>query len=119
MKKRQVVIIGGGPAGRTLVDMLQTSDQNESVTLIKDERINANRCAVPYGIPDEKPLEKFQIPNELLMDNGAALVIGRVARIDTINKAFSKAAGDRYPYDDLVCSFFLGRQLDTWRQNHL
>jgi NADH dehydrogenase len=104
VKKRQVVIIGGGPAGRTIVHMLHTSDQNMSVTLIKDERINANRCAVPYGISDEKPLEKFQIPNALVTDYGAALVIDRVARIDTINKAVFMAAGDRYPYDDLVLS---------------
>ncbi len=104
VKKRQVVIIGGGPAGRTIVHMLHTSDQNVSATLIKDERINANRCAVPYGIPDEKPLEKFQIPNALVTDYGAALVIDRVARIDTINKSVYTAAGDRYPYDDLVLS---------------
>ncbi len=104
VKKRQVVIIGGGPAGRTIVHMLHTSDQNVSATMIKDERINANRCAVPYGIPDEKPLEKFQIPNALVTDYGAALVIDRVARIDTINKSVYTAAGDRYPYDDLVLS---------------
>jgi NADH dehydrogenase len=104
MKKRQVVIIGGGPAGRTLVHMLHASDQEMSVTLIKDEPINANRCAVPYGIPDEKPLEKFQIPNALITDFGAALVIDRVAKIDTANNTVFTASGDEYPYDDLVLS---------------
>ncbi|MGA6924313.1 MAG: hypothetical protein WBY88_01460 [Desulfosarcina sp.] len=43
--------------------MLHNSGQNMTVTLIKDEAIKSNRCGVPYGIPDEKPLEKFQIPN--------------------------------------------------------
>ena len=104
MKKRQVVIIGGGPAGRTLVHMLHTSDQNMSVTLIKDERINANRCAVPYGIPDVKPLEKFQVPNALVTDFGAKLVIDRVEKIDTDKKHIVTSAGDGYPYDDLVLS---------------
>ncbi len=104
MKKRQIVIIGGGPAGRTLVHMLHASDQEMSVTLIKDEPINANRCAVPYGIPDEKPLEKFQIPNALITDFGAALVIDRVAKIDTANNTVFTASGDGYPYDDLVLS---------------
>jgi NADPH-dependent 2,4-dienoyl-CoA reductase/sulfur reductase-like enzyme len=36
--------------------------------------------------------------------NGADLVIDRVARIDTSNKQDDTAAGDRYPYDDLVLS---------------
>ena len=104
MKKRQVVIIGGGPAGRTLVHMLHASGQKMSVTLIKDEKINANRCAVPYGIPDEKPLEKFQIPNTLVTDFGAKLVIDRVEKIDTIKKQVFTAAGGGYPYDELVLS---------------
>ena len=104
MKKRQVVIIGGGPAGRTLVHMLHASGQKMSVTLIKDEKINANRCAVPYGIPDEKPLEKFQIPNALVTDFGAELVVDRVEKIDTIKKQVFTAAGGGYPYDDLVLS---------------
>ncbi len=86
MKKRQVVIIGGGPAGRTIAQMLHTSDQNLCVTLIKDERINENRCAVRFGIPNKNPLEKFQIPNALVTDYGAELVIDRVERIDTIHQ---------------------------------
>jgi NADH oxidase (H2O2-forming) len=102
LEKRHVVIIGGGPAGRTTVHTLHGSGQDLSVTLIKDEAINVNRCAVPYGIPDEKPLEKFQIPNLLVTDFGAQLVIGRAARIDTVNKQVFTAAGDGYRYDDLV-----------------
>jgi NADH oxidase (H2O2-forming) len=104
LKKRNVVIVGGGPAGRTIVHMLHSAGQNMSVTLIKDESINVNRCAVPYGIPDEKPLEKFQIPNTLVTDYGAALVIDRVAKIDTKAKQVFTATGAGYPYDDLVLS---------------
>jgi len=104
MKKRQVVIIGGGPAGRTIVHLLHGSSQKMSVTLIKDEKINANRCAVPYGIPDVKPLEKFQVPNALVTDFGAKLVIDRVEKIDTDKKQIVTSVGDGYPYDDLVLS---------------
>lgn len=104
MEKRDVVIIGGGPAGRTIVHMLHHSGQDMSVTLIKDEKINVNRCAVPYGIPDQKPLEKFQISNTLVTDFGAELLIDRVTEIDTHNKRVVTANGSAYEYTHLVLS---------------
>jgi NADH oxidase (H2O2-forming) len=50
METRDVVIIGGGPAGRTIVHMLHASGKELSIVMIKDEKINVNRCAIPYGI---------------------------------------------------------------------
>ena len=80
MQPRDVVIIGGGPAGRVIVHALHTQNSGMSVTLIKDEQINVNRCAVPYGIPPDKPIEKFQIPNQLVTDFGAELEEGKRVR---------------------------------------
>lgn len=102
MEKRDVVIIGGGPAGRVVVHALHTAGAGLSVTLIKDEEINVNRCAVPYGIPDEKPLEKYQIPNTLVTDFGAELVIDRVTGIDTAGRVLTTAGGRSFQYGDLV-----------------
>ncbi len=59
-KKQDVVIIGGGPAGRTIVHMLNAAEKNLSITLIKDEPVNVNRCAVPYGIDGKKPIENIR-----------------------------------------------------------
>ena len=102
MEKRDVIIIGGGPAGRTIVHMLHASGNTMSVTLIKDEKINANRCAVPYGIPEKKPLEKFQIPNTLVTDFGVDLVIDSVKKIDTAKKKVFTTKGRTYGYRHLV-----------------
>ena len=46
MKKRDVVIIGGGPAGRVIVHTLHAQERGLSITLIKDEEINVNRRTV-------------------------------------------------------------------------
>jgi NADH oxidase (H2O2-forming) len=102
MEKRDVVIIGGGPAGRTIVHMLHASGRNMSVTLIKDEPTNANRCAIPYGIPPGKQIEKFQIPNQLVTDFGAELVVDRVTKIDTVQKQVHTLGGETYRYTHLV-----------------
>ncbi len=102
MQQRDVIIIGGGPAGRTIVHMLHNSDQKFSVTLIKDERINANRCAVPYGISGQKPIETFQVPNTLITDFGAELIVDRVTEIDLNARRVQTAGGQAFGYRHLV-----------------
>jgi NADH oxidase (H2O2-forming) len=102
MEDRDVVIIGGGPAGRTIVHMLHASGRKLSVTLIKNEATNANRCAIPYGISGSKPIEKFQIPNELVTEFGAELVVDRVSKIDPAEKLVYTAGGQTFRYADLV-----------------
>jgi len=102
MQPRDVVIIGGGPAGRVIVHALHTQNSGMSVTLIKDEQINVNRCAVPYGIPPDKPIEKFQIPNQLVTDFGAELVVDHAEKIDTQRKQVHTRNGQKYGYKHLV-----------------
>ena len=102
MQQRDVVIIGGGPAGRVIVHALHSQNSSKSVTLIKDEEINVNRCAVPYGISDNKPIEKFKIPNKLVTDFGAELVVYSAVKIDTNRKQVHTQNGQSYGYQDLV-----------------
>ena len=102
MDKQDVVIIGGGPAGRTIVHMIHAANKGMSVTLIKDEPVNVNRCAVPYGIDGKKPIEKYQIPNSLVTDFGATLVVDRVEKIDPASKTVHTKNGKTYGYQHLV-----------------
>jgi NADH oxidase (H2O2-forming) len=102
MQKRDVVIIGGGPAGRVIVHALQAQNSGMSVTLIKDEAINVNRCAVPYGIPQDKPIGKFQIPNQLVTDFGAELIVDHAVKIDTQQKQVHTRKDQKYGYKHLV-----------------
>ena len=99
---KKVVIIGGGPAGRLVVHALHKSNQEFDVTLIKDEEINANRCAVPYGISDKKPVEKFCISNTLVTDFGAKLVLDTVESIDKDEQSVTTITGQTFAYDHLV-----------------
>ena len=101
-KKQDVVIIGGGPAGRTIVHMLNAAEKNLSITLIKDEPVNVNRCAVPYGIDGKKPIEKYQIPNSLVTDFGAGLLIDSVKKIDTDQKIIYTENDNSIGYEHLV-----------------
>ena len=99
---KKVVIVGGGPAGRLIVHALHKSAKKFDVTLIKDEEINANRCAVPYGISDKKPVDKFCIPNTLVTDFGAKLVLDYVESIDKNEQSVTTTTGQKFTYDYLV-----------------
>jgi NADH oxidase (H2O2-forming) len=102
MKKRDVIIIGGGPAGRVIVHSLHAQKSGMSVALIKNEEINVNRCAIPYGIPDSKSIEKFVVSNKLVTDFGADLVVDEVVKIDPSNREIYTQGGDTYGYTNLV-----------------
>ncbi len=102
MKKSDVVIIGGGPAGRSVVHMLHSVRSGLSVTLLKDEVTNVNRCAVPYGVSDKLPIEKFQISNKLVTDFGAELIVDTVDKIDTAGHMVHTARGETIGYRYLI-----------------
>lgn len=102
MNHRDVVIIGGGPAGRVVVHALHQAEAGLSAVLIKDEAVNVNRCAVPYGVAADKPLTKYLIPNELVTEYGAELVIDRVAGVDPDKSIVSLAGGETFSFDHLV-----------------
>jgi NADH oxidase (H2O2-forming) len=102
MEKRDVVIIGGGPAGRVIVHSLHAQKAGRSVALIKNEEINVNRCAIPYGIPESEPIEKFVVSNKLVTDFGADLIVDEVVEIDPSKREVYTQAGEIYVYNDLI-----------------
>jgi NADH oxidase (H2O2-forming) len=102
MKKKDVIIIGGGPAGRVIVHSLHTQKSGMSVALIKNEEINVNRCAIPYGIPESTAIEKFVVSNKLVTDFGADLIVDEVVKIDPSNREVHTQGGEKYAYTHLV-----------------
>jgi NADH oxidase (H2O2-forming) len=102
MEHYDVIIIGGGPAGRTIVHKLHASGRGLRVAVVKDEEVNVNRCAVPYGIDSSKPVQHFKIPNALVTDFGAELIVDRVTVIDTTARKVKTAGGRTLTYGDLV-----------------
>jgi NADH dehydrogenase len=102
MKNYDVLIIGGGPAGRTIVHKLHKTSPQTRTAIIKNEEINVNRCAVPYGISDKKPEEKFCIPNSLVTDFGADLIVDTAQKLDPESSLVHTISGETFSYKHLV-----------------
>jgi len=102
VEHRDVLIIGGGPAGRVIVHALHQADADLRVALIKDEVENVNRCAVPYGISRAKPLDQYMIPNALVTDYGAELIFDRVERIEPEDARVVMGDGRAVSYGNLI-----------------
>jgi NADPH-dependent 2,4-dienoyl-CoA reductase/sulfur reductase-like enzyme len=102
MRVQDVLIVGGGPAGRSIVHTLHAAGSELTVTLVKDEQVNVNRCAVPYGIPSSRPLERFQIPNRLVTDYGAELIVARIDRLRPDAHEVTLSDGSKLGYRRLV-----------------
>lgn len=101
MKVSDVLIIGGGPGGRTAARTVKGIDPGKKVILIKDEEVNANRCILPYVFDGTVPLGKAAIPNSLITGWGVDLMIDEVLSIDAKNKRV-RTRKDEVGYQHLV-----------------
>lgn len=102
MSHSNVIIIGGGMAGLTVLHELHAADHYLSITLIKDEEITANRGALPYGIDPRKSAAKFMLSNKLITYFGGDLLVDSVERIEPENSRLTTATGQTFSYDHLV-----------------
>lgn len=99
MKKHDLLIIGGGPAGITLTKNIKNK---RDIGLMRPEDHSMIYCAMPYVIEDLLPYEKTLKTDDIVTDTGAALIRDRAVKIDFENKVVKTAKGDQYSYNELI-----------------
>lgn len=102
VEEYDVLIIGGGPAGRVLVHELNAGRYKGRVALIKNEPVNVNRCAVPFGIDGKSSIEKYLISNSLVSNFGAELIIDEVVEHDPKKHTVTTKSERLYGYRHLL-----------------
>jgi NADH oxidase (H2O2-forming) len=93
------------PPGRVIVHAFHARPDaaaGRSLVIVKNEPINVNRCAVPYGIPEGKPLDRFDIPNALVTDFGAELIVDDARAIELDGKTATLGSGEIIAWNTLV-----------------
>lgn len=97
----ELIVVGGGPAGRTVARMVRRQRPDWRVVVIKEDEVNPNRCVIPYIYDDTVPVAKGTIPNTMVTEVGAELVIARAEVLDAAARQLT-AGGTTYSYDHLV-----------------
>jgi len=99
MKTFDVLIIGGGPAGITMVRIL---GKQRTVGVIRPEDHSMVYCAMPYVLEDLIPLGKTLKRDELITDSGADLIRSTVTDVSFEDKTITLIDGSMCKYDNLV-----------------
>ena len=98
MKKHELIVIGGGPAGITLAKMLGKSD----IAIIRPENASMIYCAMPYVIEGLIPHQDTLKSDNLVTDNGGVLIRDEVTSIDFEGKSLQMKSGETYQYGKLI-----------------
>ncbi len=102
MKKCDIAIVGGGPAGRVIAKLLYQSKLGIHVLWVRDAASLYERCAIPYGFGHDKKLEDFRLAAKELAGLDVELLEDRVTEIDTRGYELGLEGGDRIGYGRLV-----------------
>jgi NAD(P)H-nitrite reductase large subunit len=98
MKKHELIVIGGGPAGITLAKMLGKKD----IAIIRPENASMIYCAMPYVIEGLIPHQDTLKSDNLVTDNGGTLIRDEVSEINFEGRSLQMKSGETYEYGKLI-----------------
>ncbi len=102
MKKVDVLVIGGCPAGITAATSCRRLYPQKSVNLIRREEKPLGACGIPYMVATIGSPENTTFPDAKVVNKGIELTLGEVEKIDREKKVASLADGNGISYDKLV-----------------
>ncbi len=104
MKKFDVIIVGGGPAGFNSAKTIRTLYPEMEVLLINDRENLQIPCSIPYVVGGKIPAEKNVYPLSKVKDLGVELLISKVTSIDPLESRVFLEDGSSYRYERLILS---------------
>jgi NADH oxidase (H2O2-forming) len=102
MMNRDVIVVGGGPAGIITALTAKSVYPEKSVCLIKDIGEGVIPCAIPYMMNTLKDPAQNKMGNQPLEQAGVEIIVDRVTSLAPAEKAIDLNGGSRLTYDRLV-----------------
>jgi len=100
--EKNVVVIGGGPAGTTAAISARRYYPNASIKLIRQEEKALIPCGIPYVVGTLGSPEKNLIPDTALSKNNIELIVDGVTSVNKEAKTISTITHNTISYDKLV-----------------
>lgn len=102
MKKYDVVIIGGGPAGIITGVTSKKIHPEKSFLLIKEEEKGLVPCGIPYVFHDLENIDQNQMGPKPFVDEGGEVLIDTVSRVNAEDKVITTESGKEISFEKLV-----------------
>ncbi len=111
MKKVDILIIGGGPAGIVAAITARKNYPSKKITLIRKELKGVIPCGIPYIFRRLNSVDQNMMPDKPLLDNKINLIIGDVRKINVQEKNTILNDGQTFFYDKLILALGSAPQL--------
>ncbi len=100
--ERDVIIIGGGPAGMTTALTAKSVYPEKSVCLVKEVGDGIIPCAIPYMIYTMSDPDQNKTGDTPIENAGVEIIVGKAVAIDTEESSVSLESGQVIFYERLV-----------------
>ena len=102
MKKYDVVIIGGGPAGIITGVTAKKQHPNKSILLFKEEEKGLVPCGIPYVFHLLDGVDKNVMGPKPFVDLGGDVITEKIIDVDIKEKTVKTEAGNEFGFKKLV-----------------
>jgi len=102
MKKYDIVVIGGGPAGVISAVTAKKYYPDKNVILVRKVEKGVIPCGIPYVFSSLDSVDKNIMPDNPLETNNIDLMIDELVSIDRKNKIVKFASAEEIQYEKLV-----------------
>ena len=102
MKKYDIVVIGGGPAGVISAVTAKKYYPDKNVILVRKVEKGVIPCGIPYVFSSLDSVDKNIMPDKPLETNNIDLMIDELVSIDRKNKIVKFASSEKIQYEKLV-----------------